>query len=85
MCTRPRVSSVLVYSGDCPVFGCCERSGVTADVTNGVEIIHVAARPSASQEAIRSSLSKEFLALIAQLEEHYVARNCEHIFLYNIR
>jgi hypothetical protein len=35
------------------------------NVTNGVEILRVAARLSASQEAIRSSLSKEFLALVA--------------------
>jgi len=55
------------------------------DVTNGVEFLHVAARISASQEAIRSSLSKECFALVAELEKHYVARNCAHNFLYNIR
>jgi hypothetical protein len=55
------------------------------DVTNGVEFLHVAARISAFEEAIRSSLAKEFLALVAELEKYYVARNCEHNSLYNIR
>jgi hypothetical protein len=65
MYKRTRVSGVLVYTGGCPVAGCCERSDETVDVTNGVEILNVAARLSASQEAIRSSFSKEFLALVA--------------------
>lgn len=44
--------------------GSYERSDGTVEVQNGLDILHVAARMSASQEKIRSSLSKEFLMLI---------------------